>query len=343
MSSLATSSLYQLTAQRFRLFFREPEAVFWIFVFPLLLAVGLSIAFRNRPADVLQVGGTTAQITQALNADKGLTATTLDEADGRKSLALGKILVLAVQQPGSVTFYYDDTNPDARTAKLIADHALQQANGQHDAIATKNEQVHEAGARYIDFVIPGLLGMNLMSSAIWALGFAIVEARQKKLLKRLVASPMPRWQYLGSFLLSRLLILVVEVGVFLTFARLVFGVPFRGPVWQLALLCILTSLSFSALGLLLASRAKTMEAASGLMNLTMLPMWILSGVFFSASRFPHVIQPIIHALPLTAAIDAIRGNMLQGLVFSQLLIPIAVMLGWLLICFSLALRIFRWR
>ena len=154
---------------------------------------------------------------------------------------------------------------------------------------------------------------------------------------------MPRWQYLASFLLSRLLLLVIEVGVFLTFARLVFGVPFRGPIWQLALLCVLTSLSFSALGLLLASRAKTMEAASGLMNLAMLPMWILSGVFFSASRFPRVIQPIIHALPLTAAIDALRGNMLQGLNFTQLLVPIAVMLSWLLICFGLALRIFRWR
>jgi ABC-type multidrug transport system permease subunit len=185
--------------------------------------------------------------------------------------------------------------------------------------------------------------MNLMSSAIWALGFAIVEARQKKLLKRLVASPMPRWQYLASFLLSRLLLLVIEVGVFLGFARIVFGVPFRGPVWQLALLAVLASLSFSSLGLLLASRAKTMEAASGLMNLAMLPMWILSGVFFSATRFPRILQPFIHALPLTAAIDALRGNMLQGLQFQQLFAPIAVMLTWLLLCFAIALRIFRWR
>jgi len=344
MSSLSASSLFQLTAARFRLFFREPEAVFWIFVFPVLLAVGLSIAFRNRPADVMQVGATTAQLTQALNTDKGLTATTLDEADGRKSLATGKILVLAVQQSGnSVAYEYDDTNPDARTARLIADQAIQRAAGQQSAVATTNQNVHEAGARYIDFVVPGLLGMNLMSSAIWALGFAIVEARQKKLLKRLVASPMPRWQYLASFLLSRLLLLVIEVGVFLGFARIVFGVPFRGPVWQLALLAVLASLSFSSLGLLLASRAKTMEAASGLMNLAMLPMWILSGVFFSATRFPRILQPFIHALPLTAAIDALRGNMLQGLQFRQLFAPIAVMLTWLLLCFAIALRIFRWR
>ena len=257
-------------------------------------------------------GGDDCAATQALNADKGLSATTLSEDDGRKALATGKILLLAVQAAGGVTFEYDDTNPDARTARLIADRALEKAAGQQENVQITSQLVHEAGARYIDFVIPGLLGMNLMSSAIWGLGFSIVEARQKKLLKRLVASPMPRWQYLASFLLSRLLLLVIEVGVFLGFARLVFGVPFRGPIWQLALMCVLASLSFSALGLLIASRAKTMEAASGLMNLVMLPMWILSGVFFSASRFPNVLQPFIRALPLTAAIDALRGNMLQG-------------------------------
>src|SRR5271154_2483844 len=343
MSKLSESSLFQLTSTRFRLFFREPEAVFWIFVFPILLSVGLGIAFRNRPADVLQVAGTTAQITRALNADKGLRATTMNETDGSKALATGNILLLAVQRPDGVTFDYDDTNSDARTAKLIADRAIQIAAGQRETVEIANQQVHEAGARYIDFVVPGLLGMNLMSSAIWGLGFSIVEARQKKLLKRLVASPMPRWQYLASFLLSRLLLLVIEVGVFLGFARLVFGVPFRGPIWQLVLVCVLASLSFSALGLLIASRAKTMEAASGLMNLIMLPMWILSGVFFSASRFPNVIQPFVRALPLTAAIDALRGNMLQGLALNHLLAPIAILLTWLLVSFSMALRIFRWR
>ncbi len=343
MSKLSESSLFQLTSTRFRLFFREPEAVFWIFVFPILLSVGLSIAFRNRPADVLQVAGTTAQLAQALGADKGLSATTVDEAEGTRELATGKILLLAVETPGGVMFDYDSTNPDARTARLIADRALEKAAGQKDSVQIATAQVHEAGARYIDFVIPGLLGMNLMSSAIWGLGFSIVEARQKKLLKRLVASPMPRWQYLASFLLSRLLLLVIEVGVFLGFARLVFGVPFRGPIWQLALVCVLASLSFSALGLLIASRAKTMEAASGLMNIVMLPMWILSGVFFSASRFPNILQPFIRVLPLTAAIDALRGNMLQGMQLNHLLLPVTVLLAWLLVSFSISLRIFRWR
>jgi ABC-type multidrug transport system permease subunit len=185
--------------------------------------------------------------------------------------------------------------------------------------------------------------MNLMGSSIWGLGLAIVDYRQKKLLKRLIASPMRRWEYLASFILSRLVMLPVEVIVFLAFAILVFGVPLRGSLWELAVLCVVSSLSFSALGLLTACRARTMEAVSGLMNLVMLPMWILSGIFFSADRFPAAVQPVIRALPLTAVIDALRENMLQGTGFAKLHWQLVVIAAWCVIPFFLALRLFRWR
>jgi len=343
MSRLDESSLYQLTSTRFRLFLREPEAIFWVFIFPILLAVGLGIAFRNRPADVLPVGATTAQLTQALAGDKGLSATTMDESEGTHALAVGTINLLAIQRPDGVVYKYDSTNPDARAARLLAERAIQSAAGRRDAVASQDEFVHETGARYIDFVVPGLLGMNLMGSAIWGMGFAIVEARQKKLLKRMVASPMPRWQYMASFILSRLVMLVIEVIVFVGFARLAFGVPIRGSLLDLGIICLITSLAFASLGLLIASRAKTMEAASGLMNLVMLPMWILSGVFFSATRFPSVIQPLVRALPLTAAIDALRSNMLQGIGLNHLTMPIAILLAWLVVPFAVTMKIFRWR
>jgi ABC-2 type transport system permease protein len=305
--------------------------------------VGLGIAFRNRPADVLPVAATTNQLTQALAAETGLRASMMDEAAGAHALAIGDINLLAIQRPDGVAYEFDATNPDARTARLLAERAIQTAAGRQDPVPSQNQFVRETGSRYIDFVVPGLLGMNLMGSAIWGMGFAIVEARQKKLLKRMVASPMPRWQYMASFILSRLAMLVIEVVVFVGFARLAFGVPLRGSLLDLGIICLITSLAFSALGLLVASRAKTMEAASGLMNLVMLPMWILSGVFFSATRFPALIQPIVRALPLTAAIDALRSNMLQGIGLNHLALEMTILLAWLIVPFAVTMKIFRWR
>ena len=341
---LTKNSLVQLTLVRYREFWREPEAIFWVLVFPILLAGGLGLAFQNRPADVLKIGASTPVLADALRSDKGLSVKVLQREAGDVELRTGRIVLLALAKPdGSVAFRYDDTNPEARTARLLADRTLQGKAGVPSPVKVTEDLVREAGSRYIDFVVPGLLGMNLMGSGIWGLGFSIVDARRKKLLKRLVASPMPRWQYLLSFLISRLSLLAFEVLALLGFAKLVFHVPLRGPVWQLLLLCLLSSLTFSAVGLLIASRVQTIEAVSGLMNLVMLPMWVLSGVFFSPDRFPSALQPLIRALPLTAVIDALRANMLQGVQISEMSWQLPVMVCWLLLSFVLALKLFRWR
>ena len=336
--------LVQLTLVRFREFIREPEALFWVFIFPILLAAGLGIAFRNRPAEVLQIAVVTPELAAPLRAEKLLGVEQLSQSDAEAALRNGKVALMAEPGPnGSVVYRYDDTNPEGRTARMLADRALQRAAGRRDPVASTDRLLREPGSRYIDFLIPGLLGMNLMGSAIWGMGFAIVDARRKKLIKRLVATPMPRYYYLLSFVLSRLALLVVEVGVVLGFGALVFQVPVRGSLGGLALLCVLSSMCFCALGLLISSRAQTIEAASGLMNAIMLPMWIGSGVFFSAQRFPSVMQPFIKALPLTAVIDALRASMLQGATLAQLSPQIAILCGWLVICFGLALKLFRWR
>jgi len=340
----ADHPLARLTQVRFLEFIREPEALFWVFIFPVLLAAGLGIAFRNRPADVLRIAAVTPQLTQSLRQEKLLDVSEMAPAAAEEALRTGKVALLAVPGPGGrVVYRYDDTNPEGRSARMLADRAIQRAAGRVDPVTSSDQFMREPGSRYIDFLIPGLLGMNLMGSAIWGMGFAIVDARRKKLMKRLIATPMPRPYYLASFLLSRLVLLVVEVGVVLGFGRLVFGVPARGSLADLLLLCVLGSLSFSALGLLIASRARTIEAASGLMNTVMMPMWIVSGVFFSAQRFPDIVQPIIKALPLTAAIDALRMNMLQGAGLAQLTPEMGILAGWLVVCFGLALKLFRWR
>jgi len=343
-TGFADHPLVQLTLVRFREFVREPEALFWVFVFPLLLAAGLGIAFRNRPPDVVRIATVTPELMSSLRQEKLLDVQLLDAEAAEEALRTGKVVLLALPAGnGAVAYRYDDTNPDGRAARLLADRAVQQAAGRTDPVASNDLLLRERGSRYIDFLIPGLLGMNLMGSAIWGMGFAIVDARRKKLMKRLVATPMRRSYYLLSFALSRLLLLVLEVGLLLGFGALVFGVPVRGSLLDLAALCILGSLTFSALGLLLASRAQTIEAASGLMNVVMMPMWVASGVFFSAQRFPDALQPAIKALPLTAVIDALRANMLQGASLARLAPELSVLAAWLIVCFALALKLFRWR
>ena len=336
--------LIELTRARILEFMREPEALFWVFIFPLLLAAGLGLAFRNRPAEVLKIAVVSQELSASLSREKLLDVQQLPPSAAEDALRTGKVALLVEPAPtGGVIYQYDPTNPEGRTARMLADRAVQQSAGRTDPVGSSDRVMREPGSRYIDFLIPGLLGMNLMGSAIWGLGFTIVDARRKKLMKRLIATPMPRHYYLLSFILSRLLLLVLEVTLLLGFAALVFHVPVRGSIALLAFLCVLGSLSFSALGLLIASRARTIEAVSGIMNLVMMPMWIVSGVFFSAQRFPDFLQPAIKALPLTAAIDALRATMLQGAGPAQLTSEIGTLAAWLIVCFAVALKLFRWR
>jgi ABC-2 type transport system permease protein len=339
--------LVQLTRVRYREFFREPEAVFWVFVFPVLLAAGLGIAFRNRAPErtvvavVASPGDTT--VLSALRRGPELDPRLMTDSAAAQALRTGDVALVVERSGGAVEYRYDDTRPESRTARLLVDDALQQYQGRRDPVPVRERLVRERGARYIDFLVPGLLGMNLMGSGIWGLGFAIVDARKKRLLKRLIATPMARWQYLASFALSRLTLLFIEVGLLLGFAVLAFGVPLRGSIPLLILICLLSSLCFASLGLLIASRAQTIEGASGLMNLAMLPMWIFSGVFFSASRFPEAIQPVIQLLPLTAVIDALRANVLRGAGWHAVAPELGIIVGWMALSFVLALKLFRWR
>jgi ABC-type polysaccharide/polyol phosphate export permease len=343
------SSLRELTMVRVREFLREPEAVFWTFAFPILMAIGLGIAFRNKPAEVVHVG-----VVQGPDADTvaaSLRTSKLIEVDmvpsfdsGLSSMRNGKIaLVVDVRGPRQVNYHYDDTRPDARNARFLADDAIQRGAGRVDPTTSKDSLVREAGSRYIDFVIPGLVGMNIMGGSIWGVGFAIVDARRKKLLKRLIATPMSRTEYMMAFVISRLSVLVVEVAVVLGFAVAVFGVPMRGSLLQLTAIVLLSAFAFGGLGLLIASRAQTIEGASGLMNVSMVPMWLLSGVFFSSENFPRAFQPFIKALPLTATNDAMRGTMLRGEGWAGVAPEMAILTVWMIGCGWLALKLFRWR
>jgi len=338
--------LVQLTLARMREFYREPEAIFWVFGFPLVLAFALGIAFRNRGPGELKVGVLRAPgdsaIASTLDRAPALAASVLDSSDARIALRTGRVALLVV--PGEPLVYrYDSTRTESRLARLETDEALQRARGRADAAPVRDERITEPGARYIDFLIPGLLGMNLMGSGLWGVGFSVVQARTKKLLKRLMATPMRRGHYLLSFILSRLLFLFLEIAALVGFGWVMFGVGVRGSYGALALITVLGALSFAGLGMLVASRARTIEAVSGLMNLVMLPMWILSGTFFSYARFPDAMQPFVKVLPLTALNDALRAVMIDGTGVLRLGTPLAIVAGWGAVSFGVALKIFRWR
>ena len=357
--------LVELTLARVREFIREPEAVFWVFIFPVLLAFALGIAFRNTAPQKILIavedgGGSTraAEIAGALSRSPEIEAAVLSPDAAAKALRTGKIALILRERSGKwgpgpagtdgavlpeVEYRFDPTRPESRIARLTADEALQRELGRKDIVEGRDETVTEPGARYIDFLIPGLIGLNLMGSGMWGLGFSVVQARTRKLLKRFAATPMRRSHYLLSFMLSRMVFLFLEVAAVVVFAWLVFKVKVQGSMIDLAAVAIIGAVTFAGIGLLVASRPKTIEGVSGWMNLVMLPMWLVSGTFFSASRFPDFLQPLIKALPLTALNESLRAVMNEGASIGASWQQLAILVAWGLVSFTVALRIFRWQ
>ena len=329
---------------------REPEVVFWVFGFPLLLALGLGIAFRNKPADVTFIAivdGSGAQDVLALiersPQKSSIRAEVLDKPAALKGFRLGKYdLVVESDGKGGFQYLYDPARPESVLSRAEVDDALQVSAGRKNPLPTSAVISNEPGSRYIDFLIPGLIGMNLMNSGMWSVGFALVDMRQRKLLKRFVATPMRRSDFLLALASGRLVLMVTEVGLLLGFGALVFHIRVLGSLLSILLLSAIGAVGFAGLGLLTASRAQKIESVSGLINLIMMPMWIFSGVFFSYERFPAAIHPFIKALPLTALNDALRATILEGASLTTQAGRLLVLLLWGGISFVLALRWFRW-
>jgi ABC-2 type transport system permease protein len=332
------SSFAELTLTRLKLFVREPGAVFWTFGFPLILTVALGIAFRNRPPEPSVVAVTSEALQAALAHDEQLSLRLLDERDAREALRTGRV-DLVVEPGPPITYLYDSTRAESRLARAITELALHP----NAAPATVDKPVTEPGSRYIDFLVPGLIGVNLMTAGMWGIGYVLVEIRVKKLLKRMVATPMSRAQFLFSFVVMRSLFLLVELPVLLGFAWLVFQVAVAGSLALFVAMALLGGLMFAGLGLLMASRARNQHTVNGLINLLQFPMFVGSGVFFSISRFPAAVQPWLKLLPLTALNDALRGILIDGAGVRGVALPASIMAGYALAAFAVALRIFRWR
>lgn len=384
------SPIRQLILTRLREFYREPAAVFWVYVFPLLMTLTLGLAFRAEPKvsyDVTVIrSDRSADITKQLEADKEkrFIVSELPFAEARRLLRTGKTELVLIpsdfdidqeladeeksgqsssdsssgkgptsdstttrQESSSgpseeLTYWYDPRNQNSGLAKIAVDDYLQRTGGRKDVFESKARVMDEPGGRYIDFLIPGLICMNLMGSGLWGVGFAIVDLRIRGLLKRFIATPMRRSDFMLATMISRMCFLVPELLIVMIFAWIVFNVQIFGSVWLVVGLILLGSFQFAGIGLLVASRAKTIETVSGLMNLVMLPNWIFAGIFFSSSKFPGFMQWIVQALPLTPLVDALRAVMLEGHGVLDIIPQLIAIVLWTLVSFGLALKLFRW-
>ena len=342
----ARHPLVELTLARIREFVREPEALFWTFGYPVIMSLALAFAFPSADAQPVLVGVAegdgAAAIRKTLSATPGVTVREVARGDRQRMLREGEIHIL-VEPTDPPTYQFDKARDESRPARLIVDNALKGAAGRADPWTAIERPVDVPGSRYVDWLIPGIIGTGLMANGMWGVGFSIVQMRMRKVLKRMSASPMRRHHFLWAQLLARLSFLAPEVAFPLVFGVLAFGLPINGSYGSIAAVVLLAALAFSSIGLLFATRARTFEGISGLMNIGMLPMWVLSGVFFSSSNFPDAIQPFVQALPLTAANDALRVVILEGESLWAIGDELAILTAWLVLSFAVSLKIFRWQ
>jgi ABC-2 type transport system permease protein len=345
--SARPNPIVQLTLMRLREMGREPGVLFWAFGFPVVLSIALGIAFRERGPDPVVVGalpGVSAEVHRALTEGQ-VRVQELDRPTAAKELRAGHInlvLVPPADPSRPLVYEYDPSRAEARAARTTVNGILQRAAGQHEPRLVRDEPVRAPGSRYIDFLVPGLIAMNLMSGSMWGMAWVIVNMRMRKLLKRLLAAPMRRRHLMYSMALARLVIIPAELLVILVFARLAFDVRVAGSYLALLAVAFGGSASFAAIAIVVASRAQNTETASGLMNLIMMPMFIASGVFFASSNFPQAIQPIIQVLPLTAMCDGMRAVMIDGAGLAGIVPSLAILAVWAVPSFILGLRYFRW-
>jgi len=348
--------LWELTISRMRIFYREPAAVFWVYGFPLVMALSLGTAFRENPKESIVVdvveardGETPAEPptsaespVQRLSEDSRFKVVKSPAEDWRKRLQAGKTdLVIEMDVHGNYQFWDEPHRAESRLARHAVEATLLRQQSKTPELSVKH--LDQTGSRYIDFLLPGLIGLNLMGGGMWGVGFVIVDMRVRKLLKRFLATPMRKTDFLLAVMCSRLFFTLTDIIILLIFGYLVFGVSSRGNYLELAMIVLLGGAAFAGIGLLVAGRVQTIETVSGVMNFVMLPMWILSGVFFSSERFPSEIQPLINALPLTALNQALRGVMLEGQSLLAVWPQTSILVVYCVLTFAIALRTFRWR
>ncbi|MEX2531957.1 MAG: ABC transporter permease [Gemmatimonadota bacterium] len=341
-------ALRELTLTRLRIMFREPEVLFWVFAFPIALALGLGIAFSDpTPSEfrvVVERGSAAEAHVPSLEGHPEIRLEILDGVEAESALRTGDAVILLTDGADEgVVMRYDPTRAESRGARLLVDQLVQTGAGAPRPVTIREVEEGEEGRRYIDWLIPGLIGFNLMSTGLWSVGYFVTQARQNLQLKRLVATPMRRSHFLLAQVLARFAFLIAEIPAMVIFAWLAFGVRIEGSLFTLGVVVLAGAACFTGFGLVACSRTRTTEAVSGIINSIIMPLVVLSGVFFSTARFPDELQPFIQFLPLAALNDALRAVYNDGLPITAVAGDLVILAGWTVLSFFLALRWFRWQ
>ncbi|MCF8025336.1 MAG: ABC transporter permease, partial [Desulfobacteraceae bacterium] len=369
--------LCHLTVAHFKELIREPAVIFWGIVFPMLISLGLGMAFTQKGGIEHHVGVIAEkeasetgdlQIKDFLsrhaekfsdaenrfqgyrlvieNPQMGNTTFIFTETDWSSAivrLKRGRLNLIVEDTGGGIRYHFDPSNPDAELAYLKLSKVLEGGSSvQKPEVARKIEPLTVTGTRYIDFLVPGLIAMGAMMSCMWGISYGMIDKRSKKLLRRMVATPMRRSHFLIALMAVRIAMNIIEAVLLFVFAWLVFDISVKGSIPALAVIFLSGNIAFCGLAIFVSSRTANTEVGNGLINAVVLPMTVLSGIFFSYYNFPEAVVPIIRKLPLTLFTDGIRSIFTEGAGFAQTGFSSIILLAFGAFFFSIGLRVFRW-
>jgi ABC-type multidrug transport system permease subunit len=369
--------LWQLIAAEFRETVREPGVLFWGIIFPILMSLGLGIAFTKKADTIRKI----AVISPAVNGIPDTSSVLfgfLDrnceknkssskdafrwklvmkdeklgnsifffyQTDWTNSMMLlkrGTVNVVLISKGKETEYHFDPMNSDAQLTYL----KLYPLVGKGTMVATEsNENIKPltvTGTRYIDFLIPGLISMGVMMSCMWGISYSIIEKRSKKLLRRLVATPMKKSQFLIAMIVVRIGMNFIESSVLFLFALVVFKMQIQGDPSALFMIFLSGNIAFAGIAVFASSHTSNTEVGNGLINAVVMPMMVLSGIFFSYHNFPDWSIPVIQKLPLTMLADGVRSIMNEGAGYPQVAFPIVILIATGVVFFTAGLRIFKW-
>ena len=375
---LKFKQLWQLITALFLEIIREPGVLFWGILFPILMSAGLGLAFTKK-ADVIRKvavinSSKQSAVTQdnsvvyeflEKNCEKNLSPEnekwqwryTIKDAklgnsiflfydmqweEAMKLLKRGTVNLLLAGNKESVEYHFDPMNADAELTYL----KLSNIVGHGEMISVKAiseiKPLTITGTRYIDFLVPGLITMGVMMSCMWGISYGIIEKRSKKLLRRLVATPMKKSHFLIALITVRIVMNFIESSVLLIFALIAFKMTIQGSISALILTYLAGNIAFAGIAVFASSHTSNTEVGNGLINFVVFPMMVLSGIFFSYQNFPEWSLPVIKNLPLTMLTDGVRSIFNEGAGYPEVAIPILIMLTTGIIFFAAGLKIFKW-